>query len=338
MENLIQDLRYAARTLLKNPAFTLIAALALGIGIGGNSAIFSVVNALLISPLPYKNADRLVFIWHKYPSLQLPQASVSPPSYIEYRDLNSSFEQVAAATPWTTNLTGVGDPEHLEGGQVSYNIFSTLGVEPAIGRDFVPEEDRPGSNDVVILSDGLWKRRFGGDKNLLNHQITLDGRPYTVVGILPPGFSFLQPVDVFTPIAFTPQQIADNSHGIEYLVAIARLKPGVTLAAANADMDSIANNLRPRFYSQNSDWGITVVPLREQLVGDFKLALMLLFGAVGCVLLIACANVANLLLARASARNKEISIRMALGAGRMRIIRQLLTESLLLSSLGGVVG
>jgi len=338
MDTIMQDVRYGVRTLIKNPMFTLVAALALAIGIGANSAIFSVVDALLVRPLAYKDADRLVFIWHHYPRLQLAQASISPPSYIEYRDLNNSFEQVAAGTTWSTNLTGAGDPEHLEGAQITYNLFATLGVEPTIGRSFLPEEDRPGSNDVVILSDGLWHRRFGGDPQIVHRTINLDGRAYTVVGVLPPGFRFLQPVDVYTPIGFTPDRLADQSHGWEYLVVVARLKPGITFAGASADMDALADNLRPRFYQANGDWGITVVPLREQLVGDFRAALLLVFGAVGCVLLIACANVANLLLARASSRNKEVAIRMALGASRVRIVRQLLTESVLLSSVGGVIG
>lgn len=336
MDTFLQDLRYSFRTFIKSPGFTAVAVIALGLGIGANTAIFSVVNALLLKPLPYKDADRLVLIWHAYPKLNLDQASISAPSYIEYRDMTSSFEQVATATEWNVNLTGGGEPERLQGARISYNLFSTLGVQPFQGRSFLAEEDQPGRNNVVVLSYGLWQRRFGGDPKIVGQTITLDGSSYDVLGVMPAGFVFMIEVDLFTPIAFTPEQLAATNHGNEYLIGVARLKPGVTFAQASADLESVADQLRPQFYGPN--WGITLVPLREQLVGSFRSALLILLGAVGCVLLIACANVANLLLARASSRQKEIAVRTALGASRMRIVRQLLTESVLLASLGGAFG
>jgi len=336
METILQDIRYGLRTMLKSPGFTAVAVIALALGIGANTAIFSVVNALLLKPLPFKNADRLVLIWHTYPQLKLDQASVSAPSYIEYRDMTSSFDEVATATEWSVNLTGVGEPERLQGARVSYNLFSTLEVQPVIGRSFLAEEDQPGKNRVVVLSYGLWQRRFGGEKGIVGQTIALDGNSYDVVGVMPKGFVFMIDVDLFTPVAFKPEDLAATNHGFEYLVCVARMKPDVAFGQAVADMNTLADQLRPQFYGPN--WGITVVPLREQLVGSFRTPLYILLGAVGCVLLIACANVANLLLARASARYKEIAVRTALGASRSRIVRQLLTESVLLATLGGIFG
>jgi putative ABC transport system permease protein len=339
METLLQDVRYGVRVLFKQPGFTLIAVIALALGIGANSAIFSVVNAVLLQPLPYKDPEQMALIWHKYPHLNLEQASISPPSYIEYRDMTSAFEQVAAGTSWSVNLTGTGEPERVDAALVSANFFPTLGIEPERGRNFTAEEDQPGKNCVVIISAGLWKRRFGSDPDIVGKSITLNGGSYDVIGVMPAGFAFMRDnIDLWSPIAFTPEQLAPNMHGSEYLIVVARLKQGLTLGQAQTEMDALADQLRPQFYSRNSQWGITLASLREQMVGEIRPRLLIVLGAVGCVLLIACFNVANLLLARATTRKKEIAVRTALGAGRWRVVRQLLTESVLLSGLGGAVG
>ena len=344
MALLFQDLRYGMRMLIKHPGFTAVAVLTLALGIGANTAIFSVVNGVLLRPLPYTDPDKLVMIWNRYGASEMSQAHVSVPDFIDRRDQSRTLEQIAAIDERSFNLIGGDEPERIEGARVSASLFPLLGVSAAQGRVFLAEEDQPGRHQVVILSNGLWKRRFGGTTGLLGQEIDLNGAAYTVVGIMPAGFAFPTPqTELWAPIAFTPEHKSDDERGNEYLSTIGRIKPRVSVAEVRAEMEALAALVpervpRRRDYLLKNGWGASVVTLQEQLVGDFELALLILLGAVGFVLLIACANVANLLLARTSAREKEIAIRAALGATRWRLVRQLMAESLLLAFLGGLAG
>ncbi|HEX8635621.1 MAG TPA: ABC transporter permease [Pyrinomonadaceae bacterium] len=337
MNTFAQDLRYGFRMLWKSPGFTLVTVLALALGIGANTAIFSVVNTVLLRPLPYPNGERIVFIgeWAQ----QVPEMSVSYPNFIDWREQQQTMEQIAAFRSANYVLTGVGEPERLDGRQVSAAFFNVLGVTPALGRNFSPDEDKPGGNPVALISHGFWQRRLGADPSILNKPIQLSNESFTVIGVLPQTFEWQSPVDVFVPIGLRSDQAnmaeRGNHPGI-YVLGL--LKPNVSVEQARTEIKAIAERLAKQYPHSNGGNSAVLDSLQARAVEDIRPALLILLAAVGFVLLIACANVANLLLARAASRSKEIAIRTALGAGRMRIIRQLLTESLLLSVMGGALG
>ena len=346
MRTLLQDLKYGVRMLAKNPGFTVVAVLTLALGIGANTAIFSVINAEMLQPLPYHDSARLVRIWAMNTRGGTEgRFSASYPDFEDWRSQSRSFDGVAAYSNDSVNLTGVDNPAHLEALEASWNLFSILGVRPQLGRNFLEEEDAP-NHHVVILSNQLWRDKFGSNPRILNQTITLDGVPYTVVGVAPASFQFplqRQPVDIYRTFSKL-QESTDGDppmtkeRGAHFLSVIARLKPGVTVAQAGAEMEVITDGLKKQYPDTNKFFTARVVSAQEDLTKSVRPMLLVLAGAVGLVLLIACVNVANLMLARATTRGREIAIRTAMGAERSRVIRQLLTESLLLAVLAGAGG
>jgi len=335
MATLLQDLRYAFRLLAKSPGFTLIAVLTLALGIGANTAIFTVVNAVLLRPLGFRDPSRVVLVAEK---TSYPTVSTSYENYIDWRGQSHSFESLEATRGTTITLTGTGEPERLNARMATAPLFSLLGVNAILGRTFLAEEDRAGGAPVVILSYGLWQRRFGAARDILGQSITLDSQPYTVVGVLPSGFELLQPADVFLPFTPWAKTLPDDRNWHPGIFVIGRLSDGIAREQARTEMVGITKRLEQQYPIYNTGKSADVVGLQEQLVQNVRPALLLLLGAVGAVLLIACVNVANLLLARAAARGREVAIRTSMGASRWRVTRQLVTESLLLSLAGGALG
>jgi putative ABC transport system permease protein len=339
MAGIFQDIRYASRQLRKAPGFAAVAVVTLALGIGANTAIFSVVNGVLLRPLAFKDADLLVRLWHVPPQKSfpgIPTFSVSPANYLDWQSQNHVFEQMAVMGYYGFTMTGGDKPEQVDASSVSAGFFSTLGVQPMIGRVPTPDEDKPGRSNVVVLSHRFWQDHFGSNRNIVGQNITLDGTSYLVSGVMPPSFRFPDFAQMWTPMAWTDQdKIIRGNHN--YMV-VARLRPGVDVKQAQAEMNTISSRLEQQYPADDKGWGAIVIPLHADMVSDVRPALLVLLGAVGFILLIACVNVTNLSLARIFARHKEIAIRTAMGASSMRIVRQIVSESVLLALLGGALG
>ena len=337
MHDLLQDVRFGFRTLRKSPTFTIVAILTLAVGIGANTAIFSFVDGVLLKPLPYANADRIVRVLEKPPGDPDARNGISTLNFLDWQRQNSVFQYMAARTGGSVTLTGVSNPVLLRGERASAHIFDILGVRAVLGRTFAPDEEQAGKNRVAVLSHSLWTTQFGSDTSIIGRTIQLDGEPHVVIGVLLEGTSFDRSyAQIFRPLVFEPQNMTRNFH---WFGAMALLKPGLIIENARAEMDAIGARIAHDYPDSNKGWGVAVDPLSDTIVGkQLRKSLYVLLAAVGMVLLIGCANLANLTLARSAAREREVAIRASVGAGRWRLVQQLLTENVMLSITGGVLG